>query len=76
MGEVLSGNIGTPDRLDFTAIGHAVNLVSRIEQLCSEAGHPMVLSAGFAKAMSVPVQSLGKYELKGIAEPQEIFAPA
>lgn len=75
VGEALYGNIGTPDRLDFTVIGHAVNLVSRIEHFCAEAGHPMVLSADFARAVSAPVRSLGRHELKGIAEKQEIFAP-
>jgi adenylate cyclase len=75
MGEVLYGNIGTPDRLDFTVIGPAVNLVSRIEHFCADAGHPLVLSADFAHAVSVPMQSLGRHELKGFAEKQEIFAP-
>lgn len=75
VGEALYGNIGTPDRLDFTVVGPAVNLVSRIEHFCSEAGHPMVLSADFAHAVSAPMKSLGRHELKGIAEKQEIFAP-
>jgi adenylate cyclase len=76
VGEVLYGNIGTRDRLDFTVIGHAVNLVSRIEHFCAEAGHQMVLSADFAATADIPVRSLGKHPLKGIAAPQEIFAPA
>jgi hypothetical protein len=36
----------------------------------------MVLSADFARAVSAPVRSLGRHDLKGIAVPQEIFAPA
>jgi adenylate cyclase len=75
VGDVLYGNIGTSDRLDFTVIGRAVNLVSRIEHLCRDVGQPMALSADFAHAISTPVRSLGRFEVKGIAEPQEIFAP-
>lgn len=75
VGEVLYGNIGTRDRLDFTVIGHAVNLVSRIEHFCAEAGHTMVLSADFVRTAGIPALSLGKHPLKGIAAPQEIFAP-
>lgn len=75
VGEVLYGNIGTRDRLDFTVIGHAVNLVSRIEHFCAEIGRQMVLSADFVRTANIPARSLGKHPLKGIAAPQEIFAP-
>lgn len=76
VGDVLYGNIGTMERLDFTVIGPAVNLVSRIEHLCGELNLPMVMSAAFAGHIRVPVRSLGQHSLKGIAEPHEIFAPA
>ncbi|TIT73407.1 MAG: adenylate/guanylate cyclase domain-containing protein, partial [Mesorhizobium sp.] len=38
LGDMVWGNIGTADRLDFTAIGPAVNLVSRLEGLCRPLG--------------------------------------
>ena len=72
-GEVLYGNVGSAERLDFTIIGPAVNEASRIEALCEPLDQPLLLSARFARCAAVPVRSLGKHQLKGIAEPQEVF---
>jgi adenylate cyclase len=76
IGDVMYGNIGANARLDFTVIGPAVNLVSRIEPLCASLNVPLVVSAQIAKVMQRPLRSLGRYPLKGIAEPQEIFTTA
>jgi len=75
VGDVMYGNIGADARLDFTVIGPAVNLVSRIEPLCGSLNVPLVVSAQLAKALARPLRSLGRHALKGIAEPQEIFTP-
>ena len=72
-GAVMYGNIGAPDRLDFTVIGPAVNLVVRLEGLCSILGRPLIGSARFASPCGSRLQSLGHHRLKGIAEPQEVF---
>ena len=48
LGEMLWGNIGTADRLDFTAIGPAVNLVSRLEGLCRPLGRTVLVSGAVA----------------------------
>ena len=47
LGEVLYGNVGATDRLDFTVIGPAVNEVARIEKLCEPLGRPILASAEF-----------------------------
>ncbi len=76
VGEVMYGNIGAADRLDFTVIGPAVNLVSRLEQLCAELGHPIVVSAAISGIARREFRSLGHHALKGIAQKQEAFTLA
>ena len=76
LGDMLWGNIGTADRLDFTAIGPAVNLVSRLEGLCRPLGHTVLLSGAFAAETAQPLTSLGKHQLRGIAAPCAVFTPA
>jgi adenylate cyclase len=77
VGEVLYGNIGAADRLDFTVIGPAVNEVARIEALCEPIGRPVLISAEFAAALEdadARLESLGHHRLRGVREPKEIFA--
>ena len=76
MGQVVYGNIGSPDRLDFTVLGPAVNLVSRLEGLAKQLNRPLLCSAAFAHELDAALASLGRFPLKGVAEPQEVFAPA
>lgn len=73
LGEILWGNIGAADRLDFTAIGPAVNLVSRLEGLCRPLGRSVLISGAVAAETTTPLLSLGKHEMRGIAVPCEIF---
>jgi adenylate cyclase len=72
-GEVMYGNVGAADRLDFTVIGPAVNLVTRMESLARTLDPPLVLSPAFAAASTRPCRSLGRHALKGIAEAQEVM---
>ncbi len=74
VGEMLWGNIGTADRLDFTAIGRAVNLVSRLEGLCRPLGRTVLLSGAFAAETTQPLIPLGEHKLRGIAAPCAVFA--
>lgn len=72
LGEVFYGNIGAAGRLDFTVIGPAVNEASRIEGLCGQLGHPLLMSSPFAAACGRPTVSLGRHRLRNVADPREI----
>jgi len=74
VGEILWGNIGAADRLDFTAIGPAVNLVSRLEGLCRPLNRTVLVSGAFAAETATPLIPLGTHELRGIASPCAVFA--
>lgn len=77
-GEVIFGNIGSADRLDFTVIGRAVNEVSRVEALTRTLGPSILLTAEFARLYGNGrrLRSMGPQNLSGVSEPAEIFAPA
>jgi len=76
VGEVIYGNVGAPDRLDFTVMGPAVNRTARIETLTKALEEPLLLSGEFARLCETPTRSLGRHRLGGISEPQEVFALA
>jgi adenylate cyclase len=73
-GAVTYGNIGAPDRLDFTVIGAAVNFVTRLERMCGQVGRSLLASAVFASPCGSKLVSIGRYRLRGMAQAQEIFA--
>jgi class 3 adenylate cyclase len=73
VGEILWGNIGAADRLDFTAIGPAVNLVSRLEGLCRPLGRTVLISGSVASETSATLVALGMHALRGIASPCAVY---
>lgn len=66
LGEILWGNVGAADRLDFTAIGPAVNLVSRLEGLCRPLGRTVLISGAVAAETTATLVPLGTHALRGI----------
>ena len=76
LGEILWGNIGAADRLDFTAIGPAVNLVSRLEGLCRPLERAVLVSGAVAAETRKPLIPLGTHTLRGIASPCAVFTIA
>jgi len=76
IGEVFFGNVGSPNRLDFTVVGPAVNEASRIAAMCRAVDQPLLLSAAFAAALGnagPPLASVGRYALRGLRHSQELF---
>jgi len=79
VGDVFYGNIGSKDRLDFTIIGPSVNEVSRILAMSRSVEQDVLLSADFADAVGSEMRrrlvSVGRYALRGVAQPLELFTP-
>jgi adenylate cyclase len=76
VGEVMYGNIGGGNRLDFTAIGPAVNLAARLETLARDLNRTIVASASFAESCPQDFVPLGERPLRGLAAPQPAFGLA
>ncbi|WP_442581548.1 adenylate/guanylate cyclase domain-containing protein [Mesorhizobium sp. ASY16-5R] len=77
IGDVFYGNIGSPDRLDFTVVGQAVNEVSRIASMCRSADRNVLFSTAFREALPNDERGklvcVGRYALRGVGRAQELF---
>lgn len=73
-GQVSYGNIGSPGRLDFTVLGNAVNIASRIEGLTKTIGDRVLATSAVADAVSKYFVSKGHHEVRGVEHPIEVFA--
>ena len=69
LGDVLYGNIGTRERIEFTVIGAAANEAARIEALCKTLGTPLVVSEQVARHTRHAWRALGSHALRGVEKP-------
>jgi len=74
IGEILYGNIGGGNRLDFTSIGPAINLAARLEKVSAELGRSVVVSADYARHCQGRLVPLGDFVLKGFAQRTTAFS--
>jgi adenylate cyclase len=75
-GEVFFGNIGAPERLDFTVIGSAVNEASRVEALQKTLGRSLLITEAAARHLDIPLDNLGEHSLRGVEGRLRIFSPS
>jgi len=77
IGEVLFGNIGSTNRLDFTVVGPAVNETSRIASMCRPVDRPVLISSAFSEALPAykrrDLVSVGRFALRGVGRAQDLF---
>jgi adenylate cyclase len=76
VGDVMYGNIGSHSRLDFTVIGPAVNMASRLETLTKQLGRKVLLSRAFADLVegAFDLEHVGEHPVRGFSDPIELFA--
>jgi adenylate cyclase len=73
LGQVIYGNVGIPERLQFTVVGVAVNEVVRVQDLTKQLGCPLLATAAFAGTATGHWQPLGDHVLRGFETPMPIL---
>ena len=75
-GPAIVGSIGSPERLEFTAIGNTVNIASRLEGLTKSTGRPLLVTAAVRERAgdSFIFEELPPQEVRGIEGRVSVFA--
>ena len=76
VGNILYGNIGGGNRLDFTCIGPAVNLAARLEKIAGRVGRTVVASEGFVRVCDAEWNELGEFPIAGFSKAQRVYGLA
>lgn len=67
------GNIGVPERVEFSVIGPAANEAARIESLCKETAQTVLISEQFADGLDEDWQDLGYHAIRGSKKELRLF---
>ena len=73
VGDVMYGNLGVPQRMQFTVIGAAANEAARLAGMCKDLDRWVLVSSAFPRCFPGQMVSLGRHVMRGVDTPQEIF---
>ncbi len=76
-GDAMVGNIGSKDRMEYTAIGDTVNIASRLESATKDQGCRILMSYDTAGEIPVriPLRQVAEITVRGVAQPMKVFTP-
>ncbi len=75
LGDVLYGNIGVQERLEFSVVGHTANEVARLQDLSKTLNRTVIASNAFSSHVQTEWEPMGSHSLRGVSEPQQVYAP-
>jgi len=73
VGDLMYGNLGVSQRMQFTVIGAAANEAARLAGMCKDLGRWVLVSSAFPSCFPNEMVSLGHHVMRGVDTPQEIF---
>jgi adenylate cyclase len=73
VGDVMYGNLGVPERMQFTVVGAAANEAARLAGMCKDLKRWVLVSSAFPRCFPGQMASLGHHVMQGVAMPEEIF---
>ncbi|MCH8828127.1 MAG: adenylate/guanylate cyclase domain-containing protein [Planctomycetes bacterium] len=74
-GPAIVGSIGSPRRMEFTAIGNTVNIAARVEGLTKSVNSPLLMTSATRDALhaNVKIKALAPQPVKGQSKPLAVF---
>jgi len=74
-GSAIIGNVGTAQRMEFTAIGDTVNSASRLQEICKQLHTDFLISDSIYRQFpQVPAKDMGKVVVRGKSDIMQVYA--